>query len=327
MIKCLIEKTDIMFNIYNVTYSSIHLPSFLGAHMEFKNLSTFIRVAELENFSAAAEELGFSQSTVTAQIQQLEEQLCTTLFDRNGKRISLSAAGRKFLEYSYRIRQAEEEAAEYFLKEQEPEGLLRIGIMESVCASGYDRYLMDFMMNYPKVKVKIEVCTTFRAIDGLEKGELDVIITLDHKIVREGWMTSYDKEEDIVFFCNKDHLLAKKKTVKVQELLSEDFLMVEERCNYREAFEQDMQKLGKMVKCRLEIGHSGVIIDAVERGVGISLLPRFTVSDALERGKVAEIKLADYNLQMSLQIIHDKKRWKSSALREFLNMFYHVKKS
>ncbi len=286
--------------------------------MEFRNLETFIRVAELENFSAAAEELGFSQSTVTTQIQQIEEQLHAKLFDRNGKRVSLSAAGRKFLEYSYRIRQAEEEAADYFLKPQEPEGMLRIGVMESVCASGYDSRIIDFMLKYPKISVKLDVCTTFKALERLEKGELDVIITLDHRIVREGWMTAYDKEEDIVFFCSSDHPLAKKRKVSVDDLLTEDFLMVEERCNYREAFEQDMQGKGKKVKCRMEIGHCGVIIDAAAGGVGISLLPRFTVERALKEKKVKELKITDYDLHMNLQIIYDSKRWKSPTLNAFL---------
>lgn len=288
--------------------------------MEFKNLDTFIRVAELENFSEAADELGFSQSTVTTQIHQLEEQLHTKLFDRNGKRVSLSAAGRKFLEYSYRIRQAEEEAADYFLREQEPEGLLRIGIMESVCASGYDRYLIDYMMKYPKVTVKLEVCTTFEAMERLEKGELDVILTLDHRIKREDWETVYEKDEDIVFFCSPEHPLAKRKSIKVEELLTEDFLMVEEKCNYREAFEQDMQARGMIVKCRMEIGHCGVIIDAASKGLGLSLLPRFTVCDALENGRVRELTISDYHLQMDLQMIYDKKRWKSPALKAFFDV-------
>lgn len=286
--------------------------------MKFRNLDTFIRVAELENFSKAAEELGYSQSSVTAQIQQLEEQLKTKLFDRNGKKVKLSAAGKKFLEYSYRIRQIEEEAASCFLSEKEPEGTLRIGIMESVCSSVYDSHLTDFMLKYPHVDMKIIVCTTFEAIEFLQKGELDVIITLDHRIVRPGWETSYLKHEDIVFICSPEHPLLKKKYVSVNDIIYENFLMVEEKCNYREAFEQAMQQLGHSIKCRLEIGHSWVIVDAVSKGVGISILPKFTVAEALQAGLVEQLELSDYHLQMDLQIIYDNSRWKSPALNAFL---------
>ncbi len=289
--------------------------------MEFKNLDTFIRVAELENFSKAAEELGYSQSSVTSQIQQLEQQLKTKLFDRNGKKVKLSTAGKKFLEYGYRIRQIEAEAASCFLTEQEPDGILRIGIMESVCSSVYDSKLTDFMLKYPHVNMKVLVCTTFEAIEFLQKGELDVIITLDHRIVRPGWKTSYLKHEDIVFICSADHPLLKKKKILVEDLINEDFLMVEEKCNYREAFEQEMQQRGHSVKCRLEIGHSWVIVDAVAKGVGISILPKFTAEEALNSGIVRQLKLSDYKLQMDLQVIYDESRWKSPALNAFLDMW------
>ena len=61
--------------------------------MEIRNVKTFIKVAELGNFSRAAAELGYAQSTVTAQIKALEQELAVALFQRNGKRVTLSAAG------------------------------------------------------------------------------------------------------------------------------------------------------------------------------------------------------------------------------------------
>ena len=64
--------------------------------MELKNIRTFIKVAELENFTKASQELGYAQSTVTMQIQQLENELHANLFERNGKRIRLSAQGGNF---------------------------------------------------------------------------------------------------------------------------------------------------------------------------------------------------------------------------------------
>ena len=64
--------------------------------MDIKNIETFLRVAELENFTKAAEELSYAQSTVTTQIQQLERELGFPLFDRVGKHVSLTQLGEKF---------------------------------------------------------------------------------------------------------------------------------------------------------------------------------------------------------------------------------------
>lgn len=82
--------------------------------MEIKNICTFVKAAELGNFTKAAQELGYAQSTVTAQIQQLENELHVNLFERNGKRIVLSASGKEFLQYAYQIIKYESMAVEHF---------------------------------------------------------------------------------------------------------------------------------------------------------------------------------------------------------------------
>ena len=78
--------------------------------MELRNIKSFIKVAEFENFSKAAEVLGYAQSTITLQIQQLEQELGVNLFDRIGKRVLLSEKGRAFLSYANDMVQLEAEA-------------------------------------------------------------------------------------------------------------------------------------------------------------------------------------------------------------------------
>ena len=90
--------------------------------MELKNIHTFIKVAEFENFTKASNELGYAQSTVTMQIQQLENELQANLFERNGKRIRLSSAGQEFLKYAYQISKYESMALDHFHRTEEPEG-------------------------------------------------------------------------------------------------------------------------------------------------------------------------------------------------------------
>ena len=84
--------------------------------MELRNLKTFIRTAELKNFTRAAESLGYAQSTVTAQMEALEKELGTALFIRNGRRVVLSSAGEELLSYAYRFRALEEETRNHFDK-------------------------------------------------------------------------------------------------------------------------------------------------------------------------------------------------------------------
>ena len=90
--------------------------------MEIRNIKTFLKVAEMGNFSRAAQDLGYAQSTVTMQIQALERELQVTLFERNGKQITLSSAGEEFRGFAYEIIKQEEMALEYFTNEEEPQG-------------------------------------------------------------------------------------------------------------------------------------------------------------------------------------------------------------
>lgn len=119
--------------------------------MELKNIHTFIKVAEFQNFTKASAELGYAQSTVTMQIQQLENELHANLFERNGKRIRLSAAGQEFLKYAYQISKYETMAINHFHRTEEPEGNLNIGIMETLCSSEYTDLFYTFQEKYPKI--------------------------------------------------------------------------------------------------------------------------------------------------------------------------------
>ena len=79
--------------------------------MELRNITTFLRVAELQNFSQAAENLGYSQSAVTVQIRQLENELGVRLFDRIGKNIVITQYGKEFMTYAGEVLAAAARAA------------------------------------------------------------------------------------------------------------------------------------------------------------------------------------------------------------------------
>ena len=103
--------------------------------MELRNITTFLRVAELQNFTHAAQELGYSQSAVTVQIRQLEIELGVPLFERIGRSVNLTAPGQAFLQQAGEIIKAAERARDAVRTAPEPEGTLRLGTMESLGAS------------------------------------------------------------------------------------------------------------------------------------------------------------------------------------------------
>ena len=100
--------------------------------MELRNLISFIRAAELQSFSKTAEQLGYSQSAVTMQLKQLEEELGIPLFERIGKRVKLTQAGERFLPRALEVLEAVGRAQQVAQEPERPGGRLRIGTCQSL---------------------------------------------------------------------------------------------------------------------------------------------------------------------------------------------------
>lgn len=103
--------------------------------MEFRQLHTFIQAAQLQSFSRAAVQLGYSQSAVTVQIRMLEKELGTRLFDRMGKQVVLTPQGQKFLTHANTILYEVNRTRLSMHEDEELKNPLHIGTIESLCAA------------------------------------------------------------------------------------------------------------------------------------------------------------------------------------------------
>ena len=143
-----------------------------------RNLITFIHVAELGSFTRAAEQLGYSQSTVSFQIKQLEDELGCLLFERINHTISLTDRGRELVFYAHQIRLLTDEFKEGFW-EEELSGNIHIVTPDSVCDDMINSHYIDFYNKYPNISIKLTTADTLAMFDMLDHNEADFIITLD----------------------------------------------------------------------------------------------------------------------------------------------------
>lgn len=282
--------------------------------MELRNLKTFIRTAELKNFTRAAESLGYAQSTVTAQVEALEKELGMPLFIRNGRRVVLSSAGEELLTYAYRFRALEEETRIHFDRNGTPAGHLTVGMVESVSASEYVKGIASYLKKYPEVDLKVTVDTTIRLLEALKKGEIDAAVLLDRPVADGELQILYRKPEKICFFACSGSKYEGNVSVSLKDLEKEPWLLTEKGCNYRKELEEELASRGIFIGSRLEMGSTRTLIDFVSEGLGISLLPEFDLKEELLRGRIVRIPVSDYEMEMEFQILVSGKRWKSPAL-------------
>ena len=150
--------------------------------MEIRNLTTFVRIAEVRNFSKVAEELGYSQSAVTMQIKQLEEELNVRVFERIGKRVKLTAAGERLLPYALEILESVNKAEHIAEDPGKIEGKLRIGTSESYVTSVLPDIMTEFNEKYPSVEVTTRVAFVSDLVDMLKRNDIDILNFLDVRL-------------------------------------------------------------------------------------------------------------------------------------------------
>ena len=141
--------------------------------MDIRNLITFIHVAERNSFTKAAKELGYSQSTVSFQIRQLEAELNVPLFDRIHHTIALTKRGREVLKYAHQVSKLTRELEEEMQKEDKVRGHFRLAVPDSLCESLLREGFLDFRNRYPGITLQIIATGTEEMFRLLNHNEAD----------------------------------------------------------------------------------------------------------------------------------------------------------
>ena len=288
--------------------------------MEFRQLQTFVTITHAESFSRAAELLGYSQSAVTVQIRQLEEELEVRLFDRMGKKTVLTAQGRQLLEYANRIIQEVNQAKSAIVQDTELSEPLHVGTLESLCFSKLPPLLGYFRSNYPKVPVKVTTATPKELIAMMEKNQLDLIYFLDRPRYNNNWNKELEVREPIVFVTSPESPLASRKGLRLVEILDEPFFLTEKNENYRRELDQYLESRDRVITPFLEASNTEFIIQMIRRNRGVSFLPYFAVQESVRAGQLAVLDVTDFGVAMYRQIFYHKNKWKTREMGEFIRL-------
>lgn len=288
--------------------------------MEIRNILTFLKVAGTQNFSKAAEQLGYSQSAVTIQIQQLEKELGTQLFERIGKRVYLTETGQEFILHASEIMRVTNEALTFAREDHVPKGKLKLGGVESTCTALLPQLLLTYHRMYPEVEVVIKSGATEDLMDLAKSDEIDLIFTLDKKIYSSQWTCAAERIEDIVFVAANRELAVRRTPYAISELSQEAFLLTETGAAYRYELEQMLSEQEIEIAPILEIGNTETIIKLLKRGMGVSFLPEFTVKQEMEKETLFEIQTDLPKVNMYHQLLYHKNKWMTPQMKVFLEL-------
>ncbi len=288
--------------------------------MEIRQLTTFQKVAELESFSKAGHELGYSQSTVTVQIKALETELGTLLFDRFGKNVKITPDGQLLLKYVENIMNEINSLKNTLGNESARTHTLHIGTLDSLCMFTLTEILKLLRDHHPEYQIKITRGSPSELTEMMEKNEVDIIYILDALYYNVHWKRVIEKKEPCVFVCGPQNPILKKDDIELSELVKEPFFLTEADDNYQFALAQYLAFQNLSIDPVLEVGSTEVISKMIHETGGCSFLPYFAIKEHLESNYLSQIPIKNFHIDMFHQVIYMENKWVTSEMLEFIRI-------
>lgn len=285
--------------------------------MDTKNLTTFIYVAELRSFTKAADRLGFSQSTVSFQIKQMENELGCQLFERINHTVQLTEKGREVLEYAHQINRMTRELKDS-MKEETASGYIRLAMADSLCTSLLSRDFLHFRELYPNIALKIIAAGTEEMFRLMNHNEADAILTLDNHIYNTEYRILQEEKVRTFFVAGADTEIASASSLSIEELLLQPFILTEKGMSYRRLLEEKLAELSLEIQPVLEIGSTELICSLVEHGAGISFLPEYVIKDRVKAGTLVCLPVSGLEIHVWKQLLYHRNKWVSPQMEKVL---------
>lgn len=284
--------------------------------MEFTYLKTFREVAKSGSFTRAAEVLGYAQSSITTQIQKLEESYGAVLVERFGRSMKLTLAGEALLHYANELHRLHEESKEVVSRQSK--GTLSIGTIETLAAFFLPPHIQAYRQLFPDMNVMIQPANEPAIIDAVKDGTLDVGLILDPPFSDPDLHCFKLREEELVIIANPGHPFSRKKEITIQDLANESLILTEDGCTYRAMLLQTLKSNQIACSVSYEFGNLEAIKQCVILGLGIALLPRIVVAEDIRKGTITAAPLIHPGFSFYTQLIYAKKKWQSNAFNGFV---------
>lgn len=287
------------------------------AAMDVRTLSTFAAAARTLNFTNAARSLGYAQSSVTAQIKSLEEDLGSSLFNRVGNRLELTEPGERFLVYAERILALAHEA-KASLQDEAGVGTLRFTAPESVCTYLLPPVLKAFKDRFPRVHLQFLPGFVRDFKRQVLEGMVDFAFILEEPFPSKTLAVERLRDEEILIVAAPSHRFAAAPRISAQDLIGEDVLLKALGCSYRNQFERQLITAGAHPGRFLEFQGVETIKRCVEVGLGIAPLPRMAVETELRSGRLVAVPWEGPEIRISTHLVWNPGRHMGAAERAFL---------
>jgi LysR family transcriptional regulator, transcriptional activator of the cysJI operon len=289
--------------------------------MDDHKLRVFCTVAETKSFSKTSEIIHLTQPAVSLQIQALEEVYETKLFDRSSSTVTLTPAGEVLYKYAKDILSLYANVQKMI---GELTGLVKgsisIGASSTIGNYVLPAVITDFKKTHPKIKIHLLVGNTKRVVEMLNSGNIDLGL-VEGEVTRQKMIVEKILADELMLIVPAYHPWAKKKEISISELTKEPVIFREGGSGTRQMIEKFLAMHGiapQAMKISMVLGSTEAIKEAVENGLGVSIISRWAARKENKYGTLSFLKIKEQKMMREFSLIANKGAILSHAADEFL---------
>lgn len=286
-------------------------------------MTTFAVACELQSFTRAAEKLEMTQAGVSQHVAALERELGVSLFERTGRSVRPSDAGRNLYGYVRQVLDLMDVAREAVTTHQKKVcGLLRIASSTVPAKVLLPQWLAVFRERFPEVLTRLMVSDSTAAAEAVGAGEAEVGFVGDLPQVHQLKCQPVGTDE-LVLAVSPKHPLAKKRRVTSRDLSGLPLVIRESGSGSRRRLEQALEEAGfplNQLLIALECNCNDCIREAVACGIGAAFLSRGLIAEDLASGRLAAVPVTDIHVKRNLYLVTPNHLIPSAPQRQFLQM-------
>ncbi len=287
--------------------------------MTLRQLEVFLAVARAGSFRAAAERLHTSQPALSQHVRELEEELDAPLFDRLGRRIALTEAGRLLEEHAARVLAAVADARDAI---GDLRGLRR-GSLVVGASTTPGIYVLPglvgaFRRRHPGIALRLQIANSTVIEERVRRGEVDLGVVGGHALRAGEECLAAGLVDELVLVVAPDHRWARRREIAPAELAGAALLMREEGSATRRVTERALEQAGVRYRASMELEHTEAIKQAVLAGLGVALVSVHAVRGEVAAGRLCALRLRGLRIHRHFHVIHSEARALTPGARAFL---------
>ena len=288
--------------------------------MDIRDLQVFLSVSRHLNFTRAGEELHVSQPSISVRIATLQDELGSKLFDRIGKRVVLTEAGKVLVPYATKVIAALDDARHAITDLQGLQrGSLSIGASTTPGMYIVPMIIAEFKQLYPKIEVQLRIRDTRGIAGAIAANEFDFGFVGGHLVGDELEVVTW-RTDKIVLIVAPNHEFARRQRLKVTDLTREHFVLREAGSATGATIAGKLEEKGIQLNPIGEMENPESIKRAVQSGLGIAFISSFAVETELKNRTLMAVRVHGLEIERELKIVYRKDKHLSKAAMEFITL-------